>query len=264
MTSVHLKEWTACADRLRAAIDQQPRPFVCAELLGASWSQSQRDGTAGCIRLLTEARSDARRGPHVYPRLSLLGELITGPDLIDQIVERLRARASSFEYAYWEREDRRSGVRPATGRPYWQLRVSLARERPSNDPVLAFGQPPHHDANTAVAEWLGDDRWNPGEWRVQVPDLRARLMAVRFEGTGALHVTAESTLPAGDLEAHVVLGSGHTRDVGRARVAAPGRSRGLDRVEQEVRRVARGRRRRRNTTVGCDALDRGAAVRHDG
>jgi hypothetical protein len=215
--SVPLKDWPACVAQLHAALRDQPSPLPHAEISVAEWSVGERKGATGCVRFRPDPRPDRSPATHTYPRLRLSRNALVGADLVEQIVADLQERAATFQYAYWERRDRAT-TRTDLGCPYWELRVNLGdNDRPSSDPALAFGEPPHTDANSAVSLWLEDDGWHAGEWRIQVPDLRARLREVRFTGDGTVHVAADSSFGEDQLEAQVVFGTSHTREVGRAR-----------------------------------------------
>jgi hypothetical protein len=217
-----MKNWDACAEQLRAALGQQQRSLARAVLRRAEWTDAAGAGTAGTVRLLTDAEPETAPASHVYKTLRLSTHSLAGPRLVEEIVAELQRGAEAFQYAYWERRDRLVGGDRLEW-PHWELRISLDdSQRPTNEAVVAFGEPPFSDAHSAVSHWLGDDRWSPGEWRIQVPDLRARLGPLRFAGDGALHLTVDSSFAAGELEVQVVFGTSLTRDRGRARAVVTG------------------------------------------
>ncbi|MEQ8719626.1 MAG: ATP-binding protein [Sandaracinaceae bacterium] len=204
-----LKDLADCEKQLRSALAQLPRPPTHAVVSCAYWSRGgdRTVGTGRVVLLGAEAPAPTTRS---YPGLRLTTEVLRDDDLVSAILSRVRGDTETIRWANWERYiDDRAGAWP-----FWELRLSTDSEtvQPTNDPVIAFGQPPKLDTRAAVSEWIGDDRWSPAQWRIVLPDERARFGGARFSEEGLLEISLESTFPSSEVEVQVVYGTSLRRE----------------------------------------------------
>lgn len=205
-----LKDLADCEKQLRSALAQLPRPPTHAVVTCAYWSRGEDRtvGTGHVVLLDGEVPAPAAR---TYPGLRLTRQVLREADLVAAIISRVREETETIKWANWARYiDDEAGPWP-----FWELRLSTDGEniQPTNDAVIAFGQPPKLDTKAAVTDWIGDDRWSPAQWQIVVPDERARFGGARFTEEGLLEISLESTFAPSDVEVQVVYGTSLRREM---------------------------------------------------